>query len=73
MTKKTKKLLLDIAERTFWTAAQVALAGAVVWAAGLNPIYIAALAPAFAAAKGYIASHVGNDKTAATLPSSVDK
>jgi hydrogenase/urease accessory protein HupE len=63
-----KKLLLDIAERTGWTAAQAGLGVIITYAAGLPPAYAVPVAGALALLKGYIASHIGEPDSAATLP-----
>lgn len=72
MTDKRRKLLFDIGERALWTAAQVAIAGLIVWTADLDGAYVALLAPLLAVAKGFVASKLGSEKTASTLPASVD-
>lgn len=71
---RSRRLLLDIAERATWTFLQAAAAvivasqgfGVEVWKA-------AAVAGALAILKGVLASRVGNDRTAAALPGSLDE
>lgn len=63
-----KKLFKDIAERTFWTAAQAFLA--VFVATDMSTVKsagVAALAAALAVVKGFAATKVGDPNSAATL------
>ncbi len=67
----TKKLLLDIAERTFWTYVQsfigLLLASSVIDITTLKAAGVSAIPAALAVIKGFAASRVG-DNTAAALP-----
>lgn len=67
-----KKLLIDIAERTAWTAAQAALAYLATRLVDVPAAYAVPLAAGLAVVKGYVASHVGSDTSAAALPGSLD-
>ena len=60
--------LKDIAERTFWTGAEAAIAYAGTRLADIGPEWVLVGAPILAVIKGWIATHVG-DKTTASVPS----
>lgn len=62
-------LLLDVAERTFWTFLQAAAAVLIVeqdWT--IDIVKIAATAGVIAVLKGIVASQIGVKNSAATLP-----
>lgn len=62
------KLLKDIAERTFWTLAQVGVAFAIVHQADLPQEYVVLIAPLLAVAKGTIAKKIGDPTDASINP-----
>lgn len=64
------KLLRDALERIAWTAAQTAVATAIVVIpdAGLPTWTIPVIAAALAGLKARIARHIGNADSASTLP-----
>ncbi|MFD6421543.1 hypothetical protein [Streptomyces sp. NPDC060198] len=67
-----KNFALDLVERSGWSGAETALA---VAGAGLADVSIWWAAPAalvLAAAKSWVAGHVGRPGTASTLPASAD-
>ena len=65
----TRRWLRDVIERTLWTAAQAGV-GVLAAAATDLPIWAAVpIAAALASAKGWIARHVGDSDSAATLRS----
>lgn len=64
----SKQLILDIAERTLWTALQAGVGYLSVIAVGLPPSYGFLVASALAVLKGLIASKVGSSDSASTLP-----
>jgi hypothetical protein len=68
----SRKLLLDIAERTLWTGIQAAAASLLVLGIGWDSLKVAGAAGAAAILKCVVASHVGDDNSAAALPGSVD-
>lgn len=72
MKVKTKKYLIDLGERVFWTAAEVAVAVVSVEVGNIDPAYSVPIAAGVAVLKGYVAKHVGSDSTAALLPSGPD-
>lgn len=65
MKTLTKKFVRDVAERTFWTAAEAGTAylSTVQW--DLDPVLTVPIATGLAALKGLIAKHVGTKNTAA--------
>lgn len=65
-----EKAVRDIAERTFWTAAEAAVAYVTTVVAGIPKWWALALAPALAALKGVIASHLAPSRgeSPAALP-----
>lgn len=73
-----RKLLIDIAERALWTFVQAFLAvfavtGALdVDFASAKKAAIAGVAAVLAVLKGFAASRIGSDNTAATLPREKD-
>lgn len=67
----TKKLAIDIAERTFWTYVQsfigLLLAASVLDISTVKAAAVSAIPAALAVIKGFAASRIG-DATAAALP-----
>ncbi|WP_335936608.1 hypothetical protein [Streptomyces sp. PTD5-9] len=68
----TNRLLLDLVERAGWTGAQAALGLVVVELADLPAWWAAPAALALASAKGWVASRLGREGTASTLPATAD-
>jgi hypothetical protein len=66
-----RKLMLDIAERTIWTGIQAGAASLLALGYSWDSLKIAGYACAGAILKGVVASHVGDDDTAAALPGSL--
>lgn len=65
-----EKAVRDVAERTAWTAAEAAVAYLATVIAGIPKWWALALAPALAALKGVIASHLApvRGESPAALP-----
>lgn len=66
------KFLLDLAERAGWTGAETALALVVVQLGDVSAWWAAPVAFAAAAAKSWVAGHLGRKGTASTLPANLD-
>ncbi|MBL3669037.1 hypothetical protein JL475_24200 [Streptomyces sp. M2CJ-2] len=66
------KFLLDLAERTGWTGAEAALGLVVVEVSDLPVWWAAPVALVAAAAKSWVAKHLGRKGTASTLPAPAD-
>jgi hypothetical protein len=67
-----QKLILDTLERAGWTGVQAALGLLAVELADISVWWAAPIGLAIAAAKGWIAGHLGRPGTASTLPASAD-
>lgn len=67
-----RKQLIDIAERTLWTGIQAAVASLLVLGFGWDSLKVAGAAGLAAVLKCVVASNIGDDKSAAALPGSVD-
>ena len=68
----SKKLLLDMIERAAWTFAEAFLAVYVITdVSSAKTAAVAGAGAALAVVKGFVASHVGESGTAATLPAPV--
>lgn len=63
MSKKLK----DVAERTFWTAAQAGVGYVATHLTGIPTVYTIPIATGLAALKGWIATHIGNPESASTV------
>lgn len=57
----------DIAERTLWTAAEAGIAYLSTRLVDIDATWAVLIAPVLAVAKGWIATHIGDDSAA--LPS----
>lgn len=68
MTQNMKKYLTDLAERVFWTAAEVIVGYVSIDALGLPKPWVPVAATVLAAAKGVVAKHIGADDSAAIAP-----
>lgn len=68
----TPTLLLDAGERAAWTGAQAAVAVLATELADIPVWWAAPAALILAAAKGWIAGHLGRPGTASTLPATAD-
>jgi hypothetical protein len=66
------KFAIDLAERVLWTAAEAGVGVVAAELTHLDPAFAVAIATVAAAVKGFIAKHLGNPDSAATLPASVD-
>lgn len=65
MKYPTKKFVKDVAERTFWTAAEAGIAYLSTVQIDADPVLIIPIATALAALKGIVAKHIGTKNTAA--------
>lgn len=63
------KKLIDIAERTLWTAVEAGVAYVGTRLVGLGPEWVIVGAPVLATVKGYAATHLGNRQSASTAKS----
>ncbi|MEW2127093.1 hypothetical protein AB0891_25575 [Streptomyces sp. NPDC007259] len=68
----TSTLLLDLGERAAWTGAQASLGVLATELADLPVWWAAPAALVLAAAKGWLAGHLGRPGTASTLPATAD-
>jgi hypothetical protein len=67
----TKQQVIDILERTLFTAIEAGLAYLIVYLGGVNAWWTVPLATALAGAKTWIATHMGNGTAAMVEPSDV--
>ena len=67
----TRKFWIDAAERIGWTAAEAAVATAIVIlpSASIPTLYIPIIAAGLSALKAFVARHVGNPDSASTASS----
>lgn len=69
MRQSRKTFYLDAAERVLWTAAQAGLGAVAVAELDIPPAYGVLVAAGLAVLKAFVASHVGVQDSASTVPS----
>lgn len=67
---RKRKLLIDIAERAFWTGVQSSLGMLTTALTDIPVQYTIPAAIVLAVIKGGVASHIGDDTSAAAMPGS---
>lgn len=72
LSRKQKAYLIDLAERTFWTLAQVTVGIVSTELADIDSAYAVPIAAGLAVVKGLVAKKVGSSNTAAMLPAGPD-